>query len=180
MLLISSSSSGRSSNSTCSKLSCRRLCHASPLPKHRNHQFHQHPNSKANRRSSSQQEKTETHCPGTTIFAAVSRMVTPNLQTTPNQSIDPLRSNRKTTNPKMSAALLYLPCRTSGAMYSLSPSRSNPSPANLGQTDAIPKSPIFSLPSAVTKMFAGFRSRWRISLSWMNIMPCLRHNTRVT
>lgn len=104
-------------------------------------------------------------------------MVIPNLRTS-NQSINTKGIKRKRANPKISAALLYFPCRTSGAMYSLSPSRSNPSPFGLGQTDAIPKSPIFSLPSEVTKMFAGFRSRWRIPLSWMNIMPFFREKKK--
>jgi hypothetical protein len=69
---------------------------------------------------------------------------------------------------KMSAALLYSPCRTSGAKYSLSPSRSNeafsPALANSfdggrGHREAIPKSPILNRPSSVTNMFAGLRSK---------------------
>lgn len=67
---------------------------------------------------------------------------------------------------KTSAALLYRPCRTSGARYNLSPSRSKEDPleasdegAGRGHNDAMPKSPIFSRPEPVMKMLAGLRSR---------------------
>jgi hypothetical protein len=74
---------------------------------------------------------------------------------------------------KISAALPYVPCSSSRARYSLSPSRSN-APPGRGHTDAIPKSPILKRPSRVRNMLAGFRSRWIISASWIKRRPC-RH-----
>lgn len=83
------------------------------------------------------------------MFVAVSSMVIPKLHT---NAYKPLKCAIESQSYlKISAALLYLPCKTSGARYSLSPSRSkevvSPEPVEslrggLGQSDAIPKSPI--------------------------------------
>ena len=60
---------------------------------------------------------------------------------------------------KISAGLSYCwSSRISGAMYSLSPSRSRP--GGTGRVVAMPKSPILRVPSKVMKTLAGLMSRW--------------------
>ena len=101
------------------------------------------------------------------MLDAVSRIVMPKLY----KRVD-VRKNKTPgsiahiqTYLNTSAAFPYVPCSTSGAKYSLSPSRSKVPSTSVdavrgrGQREAIPKSPILNRPSPVTNMFAGFRSR---------------------
>lgn len=104
-----------------------------------------------------------THCVGTTMFAAVSSIVIPKLSLRQSYS----SPHEQHAHLKISASFPYRPCSTSAARYILSPSRSNaPAPVGFsskrggrGHIDAIPKSPIRNRPDAVMKMFAGFKSR---------------------
>lgn len=125
------------------------------------------------------------------MFVAVSKIVIPKLQEFEGQKIlRPLSYRGKLAYLKTSAALPYWPCNTSGAKYSLSPSRSNPprdtaisapwvaSATGLGHREAIPKSPILKRPSLVTKTLEGFRSRCMTPESWINLKPYRKKNTR--
>jgi hypothetical protein len=106
------------------------------------------------------------------MFVAVSRMIMPKLTDDMRKMQNTVLTARTYLNT--SAGFPYLPCKTSGAKYSLSPSRS---PIVAGQTDAIPKSPIFRRPSRVMKTFPGLRSRWMTPPSWMNLRPYTMHTS---